>query len=190
MYDNINEKVFLIDTGADVCVLPLATTSTYRLRPTETQLFAANGTQIKVAGEQIVKLNLGLRREFVWPFIVADVTSPIIGADFIRHHDLFIDLRRNRLIDNATKIESKCTSNDSGSSVQIKTFDNTNPFAELLSEFADITKLTQYGTRTKSAFCHHIETTGRPRRLDPDKLKAPREEFEFLMRAGICRPSK
>lgn len=178
-----------------MCVLPLATTPTYRLRPTETQLFATNGTPIKVVGEQIVKLNLGLRREFVWPFIVADVTSPIIGADFIRQHDLLIDLRRNRLIDNTTKIESKCTPDANDLPIQIKTFDVTNPFAELLSEFADITKLTPYGTRTNSAIFHHIETTGqtvfaRPRRLDPEKLKAARDEFEFLMRAGICRPSK
>lgn len=38
-----------------------------------------NSTPIKVIGQQNAKLNLGLRREFLWPFIVADVTSTIIA---------------------------------------------------------------------------------------------------------------
>lgn len=194
VHDTIHNEHFLVDTGADVCVLPLAT-STYQLRPTEIQLFAANGTPIKVAGERVIKLNLGLRREFIWPFIVADVSTPIIGADFIRHHDILIDLRRNRLIDNETKVESTCIRIDGTDTVNIKTFDTTNPYADLLAEFADITKLTPYGTRTGSTVYHHIETTGqpvfaRPRRLAPERYKAARDEFEFLMRAGICRPSK
>lgn len=126
--------------------------------------------------------------------MVADVTSPIIGADFIRHHDLLIDLKRNRLIDNKTKLESRCNKDFAISPVEIKTFDTTNRFANILSEFADITKLKPYGATTKSTITHRIITNGqpvfaRPRRLDPEKLKSARTEFEFLMRAGICRPS-
>lgn len=30
----------------------------------------------------------------------------------------------------------------------------------------------------------------RPRRLEPEKLKAAKNEFEILIKAGICRPSK
>lgn len=145
-------------------------------------------------GEQVIKLNLGLRRDFCWPFVIADVTCPIIGADFIHHHDLLIDLRRNRIIDNLTKLESSCTQNTINIETTIKTFDSTNPFADLLREFPDITKLKPYGSPTKSTIFHRIETTGqpvfaRPRRLEPEKLSAARTEFEFLMRAGICRPS-
>lgn len=59
------------------------------------QLFAVNGTPIKVYGQTALKLNLGLRREFIWNFVIAEVSSKIIGADFIRHFDLLIDLKRN-----------------------------------------------------------------------------------------------
>lgn len=142
-------------------VLPLAT-PTYDLRPSDTKLFAANGTPIKVIVEQVVKLNLGLRREFYWQFVVADVTTPIIGADFIRHYDLLIDLRRNRIIDNITKLESKCTTTEKAASSDIKTFDTSSTFADILSEFSDITKLTPFGLRTKSSIQHRIETTGQP----------------------------
>lgn len=71
-------------------------------------------------------MNLGLRRDFCWPFVVADVTAPIIGADFIRHHDLLIDLRRNRIIDNETKLESVCTPKVDIIEDSIKTFDTTS----------------------------------------------------------------
>lgn len=193
IHDDNTNKHYLIDTGADVSVLPLAA-PTCDLRPTATQLYAANGTKIKVIGEKILKLNLGLRREFSWSFVVADVTSPIIGADFIRHHDLLIDLRRNRIIDNKTKLETKCTPNVQTISADIKTFDTTNPFAEILNEFSDITKLKSHGAQTNSTITHRIETTGqpvfaRPRRLEPEKLQSAKKEFEFLMNAGICRPS-
>ncbi|GFU86145.1 hypothetical protein TNCV_368031 [Trichonephila clavipes] len=40
------------------------------------------------------ELNLGLRRPFIWTFIIADVSSPIIGADFLKHFNLLIDLKK------------------------------------------------------------------------------------------------
>ncbi|CAB0015814.1 unnamed protein product [Nesidiocoris tenuis] len=41
---------------------------------------------------------------------------------------------------------------------------------------------------------HHIVTTGppcfaRPRRLAPDKLRVAKDEFEYMLQMGICRPS-
>jgi hypothetical protein len=35
-----------------------------------------------------------LRRDFTWRFIIADVTQPIIGADFLSHYGLFVNLRK------------------------------------------------------------------------------------------------
>jgi len=66
---------FLVDTGADLCVYPWKyvrgprTKSTYEL--------AANGTTIHTYGQQILTLNLGLRRPFIWSFIIADISKPI-----------------------------------------------------------------------------------------------------------------
>lgn len=107
--DNYTKKKFLVDSGADVSVLPV-TSKSFDVRPTAVMLYAANGSPIKVVGEKRVKLDLGLRRDFHWSFVVADVTSPIIGSDFIKYYDLLIDLRRNRLIDNITGLVSQLTS--------------------------------------------------------------------------------
>lgn len=70
----------------------------FDVRPTAIVLYAANGSPIKVIGEKRVKVDLGLRRDFFWSFIVANVTSPIIGCDFIKHFDLLIDLNETVLL--------------------------------------------------------------------------------------------
>ncbi|GFU11222.1 hypothetical protein TNCV_3290331 [Trichonephila clavipes] len=51
-------------------------------------LFAANNTKIPAYGMVRKELNLGLRRPFIWTFIIADVSSPIIGADFLNNPSL------------------------------------------------------------------------------------------------------
>lgn len=61
------------------------------------KLFAANGTEIKTFGEKYLTLNIGLRRQFSWKFIIADIKTPLIGADFLSHYDLLVDPKRNKL---------------------------------------------------------------------------------------------
>lgn len=191
--DSSTNFQFLVDSGADVSVIPQAKAA--QIKPTTMQLFAVNGTPIKVYGQTTLKVNLGLRREFIWNFLIADVTSNIIGADFIRHFDLLIDLKRNRLIDNVTKLVTSCFREQVDPALSIKTFDSSSLYADLLAEFESITKFSPPGVITKATVVHHIETSGppvyaRPRRLPADKLEAARMEFEYLMKAGICRPSK
>lgn len=52
---------FLIDSGADVSVVPKGS-GYVQAKPTSMTLFAANGTPIKVYGEALLSVNLGLRR--------------------------------------------------------------------------------------------------------------------------------
>ena len=56
-------------------------------------LQAANGSSIPTYGRQSLTLNLGLRHTFPWIFIIANVHQPIIGADFLNHFNLLVDLR-------------------------------------------------------------------------------------------------
>ena len=48
-------------------------------------MYAANGFTINTYGVRTFELDLGLRRAFMWKFVVADVAKPIIGADFLDH---------------------------------------------------------------------------------------------------------
>jgi len=83
---------FLIDTEADISVILKAFANKRHVRA-KFQIYAANGTAITTYDERRLKLNLRLRREFEWTFIIADVQQPILGADFLKHFGLFVDIR-------------------------------------------------------------------------------------------------
>ncbi|VDL59796.1 unnamed protein product [Hymenolepis diminuta] len=55
-------------------------------------LAAASGSPIKTYGQKSVTLDLGPRRTFRWIFIFADVSKPIIGADFLCRFELLLNL--------------------------------------------------------------------------------------------------
>ena len=61
---------FLVDTGADISVLPkhMAKKKSTRIN---FMIYAANGSAIPTYGEVNIKLNLSLRREFDWNFLIA-----------------------------------------------------------------------------------------------------------------------
>ncbi|GFX90036.1 retrovirus-related Pol polyprotein from transposon 17.6 [Trichonephila clavipes] len=71
------------------------------------KLYAANGTEIPTYGLKILTLDLGLRRPFQWPFIIAKVERGIIGADFLQKFQLLIDLHNRKLIDGVTNLSIK-----------------------------------------------------------------------------------
>lgn len=194
--DNSSNQQFLVDTGADVSVIP-ASIRQKRSGPQPLELQAANNTTIKTFGEKILKLNLGFRRDFVWPFIIADVPQSIIGSDFLEHFDLLVDVKRRRLIDKKTNFSTVCSiSQGFGiSSVTSNVISQDSPFHSLIEEFKDITKPSNMLPPVKHSVTHHISTNGppvhsKPRRLPPEKLKIVKKEFEYMMQLGICRPSK
>jgi len=62
------------------------------------KLFAANGSIIKTYGHLAIQPDFGLRRSFLWRFIVADVNTPIIGSDFLAHFHLLPDVKKEQLM--------------------------------------------------------------------------------------------
>lgn len=61
---------------------------------------AVNHSEITTYGHSVLKLELDLRREFKWLFIIADI------ADFLINYNLLIDLKNKRLLDGTIKISS------------------------------------------------------------------------------------
>ena len=92
---------FLIDTGSEVSVIP--PTPGDRRRSTDPRtLTAVNNSSIRTYGQRSLTLNLGLRRALPRIFIIADVQKPIIGADFLRHYELTVDMHKHKLTDTHT----------------------------------------------------------------------------------------
>lgn len=193
IYDPTSQITFLIDTGADLSTV--TPTAAKNIKPRNHKLYAANGSEIQTHGEELIRLDLNFRREFFWNFIVAEVTIPIIGADFLSHYDLLVDTRRKKLVDNQTKLESKGNI-FTAQILSIKACSTSDPYTSLLNKYKTLVTLnTNTTTRTTANTQHYIETTGPPvhakaRRLSPEKLAAAKTEFEFLVKSGICRPSK
>ncbi|XP_036317749.1 uncharacterized protein LOC118732742, partial [Rhagoletis pomonella] len=179
---------FLVDTGAEVSVIP--PTAELRRHPNpKVFLYAANKTTIKIYGDRIMYLNLGLRRKFQWKFIVADVSQPIVGADFLAHFQLLVDLHQRKLVDSSTNVSQ------SGSVKTIDAYtgglsfiDSDMPFQDLLREFKDLALTNVTPKNITLDVTHHIITKGppifsKPRRLAPDKLKAAKAEIQTLLDA-------
>ena len=78
--DRTSGQRYLVDSGAEVNVLP-ATHIDHQILKKGLPLRAANGSAIPTFGKHTLSLHFGLRKNFNWTFILADVSQPIIGAD-------------------------------------------------------------------------------------------------------------
>lgn len=187
---------FLIDTGSDISCFPRhLLKSNYHLSTFDVR--AANGSTIKTYGSILLRLNVGLRREFQWNFVIAEVGVPIIGSDFLAEYHLMPDCRNQRLLDGLTKLTVAATAaNSTQASVKTVVAENAeSPAAQLLLEFPDILRPPGLPRVVKHTTLHHIITTdgppvsSRPRRLAPQKLQAAKKEFEQMISCGTARPS-
>ncbi|XP_062541013.1 uncharacterized protein LOC134209046 [Armigeres subalbatus] len=187
--DKSSQKRFLIDFGSDVSIIP-ASKADRLSGEIPLVLHAANGSTIRTYGNKFYSIDLGLRRKYTWNFLVADVNIAIIGADFLAHHGLIIDLQNKCLRDNVTKLRS------SGSILTaevhgITSIEEHHPFRDLLHEFQESTVSTSFQQcRITYDVTHHIVTRGPPvankaRRMHSDKVKAAKEEFQIMIDLGI-----
>lgn len=192
LFDKTSGFRFLVDTGSDVSIIPATSKDKFN-EPISFLLHAANGTSIKTYSTKFVSTDLGLRRKLTWNFLIADVSHALIGADFLAHFGLLVDLRNKTLIDSTTNLRS-------AGNVMTTTFHSittvniNHPFHNLLTEFRQVTLPATMRNEAQHDVTHHIITKGPPmaskvRRMHPEKLKAAKEEFSLLMDLGICRPS-
>jgi len=96
--DDISNRRFLVDTGASFSIFPHHSSSP----ASGPSLTGPGGQPIKCWGERRLSLLLHGRR-FEWTFLLAAVTFPIIGVDFLIHHCLLVDPAANRLVDRDTQ---------------------------------------------------------------------------------------
>ncbi|GFU51435.1 transposon Ty3-G gap-Pol polyprotein [Trichonephila clavipes] len=180
LLDRNSGQKFLIHSGSEICVIPPSSTIN---KPPQSNfsLFAANNTKIPAYGMVRKELNLGLRRPFIWTFIIADVSSPIIRADFLKHFNLLIDLKKKRLVGVETSLFTPCVFSNI---VQpsILTVDANINFKNILSEYPDLSNPSLISKSASHGTVHHIITTGppvtaRPRRLHPKLYDAVKVEF-------------
>lgn len=191
--DSLTNLVFLIDTGADISVIPPRQSDRKNIQ--DIKLYAANQSKIDTYGERVLSVSLGFRRRFTWQFTIANVDHPIIGADFLAKNNLWVDLHRKRLIDGETLLTSHGTINKNPKYASLRTLNANLPYSDLLAKFPEILKPPSFLRAAKHDVRHRIITTGQPvkaraRRLSPKRLKFAKDDFRYMMELGMCRPSK
>ena len=190
--DSVSGHRFLVDSGSQKSLIPHAGPSSGC--GSGPPLCAANGSPIGTFGTRRTTVSFH-GRTFEWDFVVAAVTVPILGADFLCAHGLLVDVANRRLIDAVTFASFTC---DVGctNQVTLTTYSTTdNVFLSLLAEFPSLTTPAFSSAVAKHGVEHFIPTNGPPvfaraRRLDAGKLANAREEFASMEKLGIVRRSK
>ena len=189
--DRVSKRRYLVETGSDQCVF-LRKLLPGRRERTGYNLYAANGTTIPTYGWISQNLNLGLHRDSMWRFVVADVQIPIIGVDLLWYYGLLIDCRNNHLLDGVTSLSTPgLTAPPSVPSVKV--IAGGMPIDSLLEEFPELIKPTGIHRDVRHNTAHHIRTTPgppvacRPRRLAPDRMAVAKAEFDAMLKDGTAR---
>ena len=126
--DHVSNLRFLVDTGADISVVPPARLDQACDSSRFPSLTAVNGSSVATYGQRCLTVDVGVRRSFTWVFRVTNVSNPILGADFLRHFNIQVDLHNRCLRDHST------TAPAGAIDVVIATKAVTNPYG-LLPEF-------------------------------------------------------
>ena len=155
-------------------------------------LLAANGSKIQSFETKKLTLhfNSGI---YHWEFVVAQVSKPLLGADFLRINKLLVDMANRQLVD-----ATFCTSPLGHTSMlapHLGTIAHPiNKFKELISNYPSVTT-TQFHQHSPKHGVEHFITTHSPplfakaQRLPPDKLKVAKKEFSNMVSLGIIRAS-
>lgn len=152
---------YLINMGAEVSILPTSHfphSSTGSPATTTLHLFAPNGTSINTYGT--CTWTLHLRGQcFTILLLVADIHFPVLGADFLRCHQLLVKVASRRLVLPsltssipwiAAKLPSSRLSMVSGSC----------PIRAILSEYQQITNPIFSSSFPNHGIFHRIPTQG------------------------------
>ena len=187
-----------VDTGAASSCLSLELfnemTAKPSMDPSSVQLSTVTGSNLTVFGEALLTFSIPkLRRTFSWQFIVCDVSTSIIGLDFLTEYKMIVDCEKLSLRDATTNLSAKLRPTNALSCGQLR-FDMPVP-EELKSVISG--DLTSIGARPGGLLPgeHTIDIGSaappfaRARRLHGPKLEAARLEIEKLLKLGIIEPS-
>ena len=190
--DKNTKLQFLVDTGASISLLPRKSEPSAKLALLK--LRAANKSSINTYGKKELILNIGMRRDYLWSFTIADVDVPILGADFLAHFKLGVHMHTRTLVDTLTSISTVGSpSNRQSTKIRVIT-SHDQEYLELLQKYIRITEPTTSTDCGTHFVQHYIRTKGppafaRPRRLAPHKLEYAKAQFDKMLAEGIIRPS-
>ncbi len=174
----------MVDTGASFSIFPHCSSDP----DSGPALRSPSGEAIPCWGEKKLAVEFSGRR-FEWTFLLAKVNFAILGADFLKHFNLIVDLVTNQIVDAVslqrfTAGPPAATDAPPASRGLFAAIEVTPPaFRGIFSEFQSVASVAGGLPPVKNKTVHHIQTAGPPakgrfRRLNPAKLAAAKAEFQ------------
>ena len=161
--------------------------------PSDQHIQAANGTSIVTYVTRHVLLHLGNHR-YSARLVITDVKRPLLGADFLRQHNLLVDVRGQRFIGADTYLSVSCDVTVTSVS-QLAPIDiGSNKYRKFLNDFPELPQPTFSHSTVSHGVQNYITTTGYPvhtraHRLQHDKLTIAKSEFAEMESMGNNRKS-
>ena len=188
---------FRVDTGASISIIPASRLNGVMLNPTPVSLTTANGEKIKCHGQANLEIGIpSLKRSFSWTFVVADITNPLLGFDFLNEFGLIIDCKNKTIYDPLTATKKELVLNTTSpvnvviNKVELPSFIQTSldKYPEIISPH--INKNNNYcGVYHRIDTGSHLPVFAKSRQLSAEKLSATKEEFKRLINEGVITPS-
>ena len=193
--DTKRGEKWLVDGGALLSILP--PTPQQRLRgPNNIKLKAANGSDISCYGSCDRTITIG-DQSFDFTFVIADVQTRILGADFLARNYLAPN-HRDALLLNLQDYSTLPAEHARGITYSPVNFVHQidDPYYQLLDSYPEILTPSFTLKEPVHGVRHHIPTKegppvqSRARRLDPEKLAVAKAEIEKLVDLGVCYRGK
>ena len=195
--DILSDREFLVDSGASVSVFPgPKSTSSDKVR-----LLTADGSLMICSGTKIIPLQFSCcsgSKVYTWTFQLAPVSVPLLGADFLEHFNLFVDIKGRKVVHiQCSEDVVLYASPTPQPAFRCASFLSAPPqIQKLLSEYPDVLGSDGFTAfKPQHGVRHHLLTNPgppvylKPWRLDPDKLSTTKEKFSAMEKARIIRRS-
>ena len=156
-------------------------------------LLSANGRSIRTYGTHTLSIHLP-SNTYRWTFLLADVTRPMLGADFLHATSLLVKLKGKRLVDAKAFHSTPLHSTELQALHLVVISTPADQYTLLLGEFHDIVTLSFVQSTTRHTVEHFITTNVPPIHasacsLSPQKLLVAKAEFDRMEAMGIVRRS-
>lgn len=116
---------------------------------------------------------------------------------FLSFYNLLVDCRNKSLIDGTTNMSVTARQHESSDDIaSVKVISGESEYHAILCEFPEVTRPAGTSNTPMHNTVHHIRTTPgppvacKPRRLDPERLKAAKKEFDDLLASGTAQRSE
>ena len=153
---------YLVDTCAFCSVFPASRHGTCTI-DTESLTRYVLHSSIPSHGTRDILLHFG-GRTYTWNFCLAQVTQPLLGADFLAHHHLLVEIAAQRIITPDTFVPTLLHSGPTSPAFSLSSIAE-QPFQSFIMEYADVfkpelhqqqhsaTKLPKHGTHHHRSSC-------------------------------------